>query len=151
MVLYLALSCSNSPSLHDMACRNTYQAWQDTEHGRQKFTRDGVETTIEKLGKNGVRCSTFFLQGWLGRMRVAKSLYHALNYSMLPATIRSPACSTRSTRASTSWTAGRMTLAAGQGPLHSGGCCGVLSHRMGQPTPPNWAWCAYCLPLDSPK
>jgi hypothetical protein len=37
--------------------RNVYQAWQDTEHGRQKFTRDGVETTIEKLGQDGVSAS----------------------------------------------------------------------------------------------
>ena len=42
------------PTLPNWACRYTYHAWQDTEHGRQKFTRDGVETTIEKLGKDGV-------------------------------------------------------------------------------------------------
>ena len=34
--------------------RYRYQAWQDSEKGRQKFTRDGVETTIEILGENGV-------------------------------------------------------------------------------------------------
>ncbi|CAL8460756.1 g287 [Coccomyxa elongata] len=32
---------------------NRFDAWQDAEHGRQKLTKDGVETTIEKLGEKG--------------------------------------------------------------------------------------------------
>lgn len=51
-----------------LPCRNVYQAWQDTEHGRQKFTRDGVETTIEKLGQDGVSPSCEEMsQAWPGQ------------------------------------------------------------------------------------
>jgi len=32
-----------------MLSRYQYQGWQDTKHGRQKTTRDGVESVIEFL------------------------------------------------------------------------------------------------------